>query len=208
VWYDRGLPSGFETNAWMCSAWDPECLLKEYPFRHFRIGNLLLPDVFVRLSESVGAQMRESDLERDADAREMMYGPLLVRGAVEFFCGPYFRGKLSELVAAPVARHPGSVPQLRINRGPSPELPVHNDEHATFHLATFFFVHRNWEKQAGGALQLCRPIEGGMEVAEEFAPDPNSMIGMIFSKTSFHRVTPITRTAERVAIYQEWQLGE
>jgi hypothetical protein len=210
VWFDCELPSGADTLLWSSASKTPS--LPEhfftYPFPHFYIKNLLLPDTFRALTQSVRRQLSDYELIRDTDARGMLYGPFMIRSAVEFFCGAPFRQILLTVVGKPVCRPRGSIPQLRINFGPAAELPMHTDSHAPFDFATFFFVHDAWSEKAGGNLQLyAQDFDGKLYQAIEFLPTPNSLVGMVFGATSYHSVSQIKDRSARVALYQEWKFG-
>ncbi len=210
VWFDCELPSGAETHLWSSASKSlalPEHFLNN-PFPHFHVNNLLLPNTFRALAQSVDRQLSEYDLIRDADARGMLYCPFMIRSAVEFFCGAVFRQMLSTVIGKPVCRARNSIPQLRINFGPARELPIHTDSHAPFDFATFFFVHDAWTETAGGILQLhAEDFDGKLFQANKFQPTPNSLVGMIFGPKSYHSVSQINDRSRRVALYQEWKFG-
>jgi hypothetical protein len=91
----------------------------------------------------------------DNDARKMGYAPLMIRPAVEFFYGSSFRRLLSRLFGVRVSRPSISIPQLRVNSGLEP-LAMHSDFGVPFSMATFFNVHKSWDRCAGGELCLSR----------------------------------------------------
>ena len=179
------------------------------PFPHFRIENLLLPDIYRQLCFVLGCYSKEFPMIVDQDERRMMYAPLMVRSAVEFFCGAYMRVLLSRVLRSRVSRPKGAFPQLRITTGPAIGLPVHSDALAQFSMATFFFSHVEWPARCGGYLRLHSMSQDGDPGPAEraYPPDPNTLVGMLFSKRSFHSVSPICCPRRRVAIYQEWNVG-
>jgi hypothetical protein len=210
VWFDSSLPSGLNSDFWIQGQHraDFSKYFFDDPFPHFKITNLLLSETFDSLCRSVRHQVSAYELLSDSDERGMKYCPLMVRSAVEFFCGPTFRETLSKTLGRSVFRPTNSVPQLRINFGPAPALPVHTDDHAPFDFATFYFVHNKWGKQSGGELCLhAREASGVLSTVTRIRPVPNTLVGMIFSSGSYHSVSQIKGQIARIAIYQEWKFS-
>jgi hypothetical protein len=201
--YDHTLPHAGDPGRWFARRPDQQDDFGPQlrPFRHFVIPQLLSPDVFAALSAACRLECNRVILEQDDDERRMEYGPLLVRPAIDFFCGGRFRLFLSDSTGGKVTRAPTSVPQLRRWTGPTPELSPHTDAAATFTVATFFFVHAVWMDAWGGDTLL---HHADLLVARRIAPTPNLMYGMFFGPDSLHSVTAIRGSHERLAIYQEW----
>ena len=202
---DERLPFASGLRDWLSDAYQQQSgidgILSLIPFEHFVLPDLLKPDVFPILVEACFEECRRMPMTKDQDERGLLYAPLLLRPAIDFFCGSTFRLFLGSIVGGHIVRPADSVPQLRRLVGPVPPMRPHTDAGASFSFATFFFVHRSWRPDQGGETILLDP---GLREVRRIPPRPNTLYGMFFSSRSLHAVSQLADKAGRIFIYQEW----
>jgi hypothetical protein len=202
---DERLARAGTLSNWLASAYIQQANLDEHldrvPFEHFVLPGLLKPEVFSILAEASLEECQRIPLTKDQDERGLLYGPLLLRPALDFFCGSIFRKFLGSVVCGRVARPSDSVPQLRRLIGPTPAMRPHSDSGVSFSFATFFFVHRAWNVGQGGETIL---LDSDLQERKRIPPQPNTLYGMFFTRKSLHAVSQLSGNADRILIYQEW----
>jgi 2OG-Fe(II) oxygenase superfamily len=202
---DERLPRAGSLRNWLSSAYvqqtNPDEHLARVPFEHFVLPELLRSEVFSILAETCLEECQRPPLTKDHDERGLRYAPLLLRPAIDFFCGTIFRRFLGSVVCGRVARPSDSVPQLRRLIGPAPGMRPHSDSGVSFSFATFFFVHRSWNDGQGGETVL---FDSDVREFKRIPPRANTLYGMFFSSKSLHAVSQLADNADRILIYQEW----
>ena len=204
------LPTGRNPGLWLSPSYRRDMDrdgLQQYhvtePFDHFVLTDFIRQSTFDTLSDACASADSTNCI--DADDRQMIVEPLLHRPAVEFMAGPFLRRLLSSLLGVCIKRHPTSIPQVRRNIGPTPPLSVHTDQGVPFELITFLYVHQRWSPESGGELCLhSLSPEGAFSTPVSIVPLPNTFVGMVVSKQSYHSVAPLRPNIVRTAIYQEW----
>lgn len=169
------------------------------PYPYFVIENFLTSEKCQEIKEAALASVHWQSSPEYHDR----YGMICNTEVLKKMAGKEMRNLLMDLIGCKVQRHEGSIPQLRLTQGTTKGVPMHTDASCGFNVGVFLHL-TNWVPEMGGDLQIWNREKETFTLVNSVQPKANTLVVLVFSKNSYHSVSPVVKNIERLTLVSEW----